>query len=201
MRTGMDAFGRFGTNLHEREGHFFFGSEQNEHAKVELEAVKLNEEVARAELLRIWQHDVFRDTRQSAVFPDPDTTRQALEALGRKPPRYVLVARRLLAPDLAAAVLAEPWPASTPWPEPHPPESPPEPTPPRSDEGFELAWDSGELLPTSDPPGVVTEECATIRWRGRGELRQQTGKRLIDVDEPVTRAARFTLYASSLTVS
>ena len=33
------------------------------------------------------------------VFQDPATTRQALEALDRKPPRYVLAPRRLSAPE------------------------------------------------------------------------------------------------------
>ena len=45
LHAGMDAFSRFGTNFHEREGRFFFDSEENEHAKVELEAVKLNDEI------------------------------------------------------------------------------------------------------------------------------------------------------------
>ena len=99
LHAGMDAFSRFGTNFHEREGCFFFDSEENEHAKVELEAVKLNDETARAELVRIWQQDVFRDTRQNVVFQDPATTRQALKALDSKPPRYVLASRRLSAPE------------------------------------------------------------------------------------------------------
>ena len=99
LHAGMDAFSRFGTNFHEREGRFFFDSEENEYAKVELEAVKLNDEPARAELVRIWHRDVFRDTRHSVVFQDPATTRQTLEALDRKPPRYVLAPRRLSAPE------------------------------------------------------------------------------------------------------
>ena len=49
LHAGMDAFSRFGTNFHEREGRFFFDSEENEYAKVELEAVKLNDETARAD--------------------------------------------------------------------------------------------------------------------------------------------------------
>ena len=56
----MDAFSRFGTNFTNARGAFFFDSEENEYAKVELEAVKLNDETARAELVRIWQQDVFR---------------------------------------------------------------------------------------------------------------------------------------------
>ena len=99
LHAGMDAFSRFGTNFHEREGRFFFDSEENEHAKVELEAVKLNDETARAEVVRIWQRDVFRDTRHSVVFQDPATTREALDALDRKSPRYVLAPRRLSAPE------------------------------------------------------------------------------------------------------
>ena len=45
------------------------------------------------------QQDVFRDTRHSVVFQDPITTRQALDALDRKPSRYVLAPRRLSAPE------------------------------------------------------------------------------------------------------
>ena len=99
LHAGMDAFSRFGTNFHERDGRFFFDSEENEHAKVELEAVKLGEATARAEAVRIWQRDVFRDTRHSVVFLESATTQQALEALDRKPPRYVLAPRRLSAPE------------------------------------------------------------------------------------------------------
>ena len=99
LHAGMDAFSRFGTNFHEREGSFFFDLEENEYAKVELEAVKFNDETARAELVRIWQQDVFRDTLHSVVFQDPAATRQALETLDHKPPRYVLAPRRLSAPE------------------------------------------------------------------------------------------------------
>ena len=107
LHAGMDAFSRFGTNFHEREGRFFFDSEENEYAKVELEAVKLNDETARAEAVRIWQRDVFRDTRHSVVFQDPATTQQALEALDRKPPHYVLAPRRLSVPERHGLYMGE----------------------------------------------------------------------------------------------
>ena len=401
LHAGMDAFSRFGTNFHEREGRFFFDSEENEYAKVELEAVKLNDETARAELVRIWQQDVFRDTRHSVVFQDPATTRQALEALDRKPPRYVLAPRRLSAPErhglytglerrnqillleprdarvdhlanpdmlalargiraaaqlaesassgerrnrferiarertqeivrllksaglvyvridewaeapdrtafeeeslgsastreevltflrtrifpgslfeehlrdrlddffdrrvdridrvyrntlgfpvpltvdmvskalvslagdpariaglqhtrghfcaerisltepeLAAAVLVPPWPASVPRPEPRPPGAgaSPEATSPAGDAGSKPETEPGGEPPSvsdspavSAPPGAVTEERATPHCRGRGELRQQTAARLVDVDDPVIHSVRFTIYAS-----
>ena len=401
LHAGMDAFSRFGTNFHEREGRFFFDSEENEYAKVELEAVKLNDETARAELVRIWQQDVFRDTRHSVVFQDPATTRQALEALDRKPPRYVLAPRRLSAPErhglytglerrnqillleprdarvdhlahpdmlalargiraaaqlaesassgerrnrferiarertqeivrllksaglvyvridewaeapdrtifeeeslgsastreevltflrtrifpgslfeehlrdrlddffdrrvdridrvyrntlgfpvpltvdmvskalvslagdpariaglqhtrghfcaervsltepeLAAAVLVPPWPASVPRPEPRPPGAgaSPEATPPGGDAGSKPETEPGGEPPSvpdspavSAPPGAVTEERATPHCRSRGELRQQTAARLVDVDDPVVHSVRFTIYAS-----
>ena len=401
LHAGMDAFSRFGTNFHEREGRFFFDSEENEYAKVELEAVKLNDETARAELVRIWQRDVFRDTRHSVVFQDPATTRQALEALDRKPPRYVLAPRRLSAPErhglytglerrnqillleprdarvdhlanpdmlalargiraaaqlaesassgerrnrferiarertqeivrllksaglvyvridewaeapdrtifeeeslgsastreevltflrtrifpgslfeehlrdrlddffdrrvdridrvyrntlgfpvpltvdmvskalvslagdpariaglqhtrghfcaervsltepeLAAAVLVPPWPASPPRPEPRPPGTgaSSEATPPGGDAGSKPETESGgepssvSASPAvSAPSGAVTEERATPHCRGRGELRQQTAARLVDVDDPVIHSVRFTIYAS-----
>ena len=392
LHAGMDAFSRFGTNFHEREGRFFFDSEENEHAKVELEAVKLNDETARAEAVRIWQRDVFRDTRHSVVFQDPATTQQALEALDRKPPRYVLAPRRLSVPErhglytglerrnqvllleprdhradhlvnpdllalargvraavqlaesassrerrgrfeqvvrertqeivrllksagllyvridewaetpdrtsfeeeslgsastreevlnflrtqifpgslfeehlrdrldefferrvdridrayrntlgfsvpltvdmvsralvslaehpariaglqhtrghfcaervtlsepeLAAAVLVPPWPASTPRPEPTPPGALPEATPPGGDAGVKPGAESVEPPPISEPPGVQTEERATPHCRGRGELRQQMAARLVDIDDPVIHSARFTIFAS-----
>ena len=393
LHAGMEAFSRFGTNFHEREGRFFFDSEENEHAKVELEAVKLNDETARAEAVRIWQQDVFRDTRHNVVFQDPATTREALDALkDRKHPRYVLAPRRLSAPerhglymglerrnqvllleprdhrtdhlanpdmlalargvraaaqlaesassgerrgrferiarertqeivrllksaglvyvridewaetpdrtafeeeslgaastreevlnflrtqlfpgslfeehlrdrlddffdqrvdridrtyrntlgfpvpltvgmvsgalvslaehpariaglqhtrghfcaehvtlsepDLAAAVLVPPWPASTPCPEPPPPVAPAEPTPPGGDGGFKPGTEHEEPPPSPEPPRAATEERATPHCRGRGELRQQMAARLVDIDEPVIHSARFTIYAS-----
>ena len=392
LHAGMDAFSRFGTNFHEREGRFFFDLEENEHAKIELEAVKLNDETARAELVRIWQQEVFRDTRHSVVFQDPATTRQALEALDRKPPRYVLAPRRLSAPErhalytglerrnqillleprdhrvdhlvnpdmlalargiraaaqlaesassrerrgrfervarermqeivrllksaglvyvrvdewaekpdrtsieeeslgsastreevltflrtqiypaalfeehlldrlddffdrrvdqidrayrntlgfpvpltvdmvsralvslaedpariaglqhtrghfcakhvnlmepeLAAAVLVPPWPAATPQAEPHPSGTPSVTTGSGSDSQFTPGTNVGEPPAISEPPGVVTEERATVQCHGRGELRQQIAARLVDIDDPVIRSARFTIYAS-----
>ena len=42
----------------------------------------------------------------------------------------------------------------------------------------------------------MTEERATPHCRGRGELRQQTAARLVDVDDPVVHSVRFTIYAS-----
>ena len=392
LHAGMDAFSRFGTNFHEREGRFFFDPEENEHAKVELEAVKLNDETARAEAVRIWQRDVFRDTRHSVIFQDPVATHQALEALDRKPPRYVLAPRRLSIPErhglymglerrnqvllleprdhradhlvnrdllalargvraaaqlaesassrerrgrfeqivrertqeivrllkstglvyvridecaetpdrtsfeeeslgsastreevlnflrtqifpgslfeehlrdrlddffekrvdridrayrntlgfpvpltvdmvsralvslaehpariaglqhtrgnfcaervtlsepeLAAAVLVPPWPASTSRPEPTPPGALLEATPPGGDAGFKPGAESVEPPPISEPSGAQTEERATPHCRGRGELRLQMAARLVDTDDPVIHSARFTIYAS-----
>ena len=392
LHAGMDAFSRFGTNFHEREGRFFFDPEENEHAKVELEAVKLNDETARAEAVRIWQRDVFRDTRHSVIFQDPVATHQALEALDRKPPRYVLAPRRLSVPErhglymglerrnqvllleprdhradhlvnrdllalargvraaaqlaesassrerrgrfeqivrertqeivrllkstglvyvridewaetpdrtsfeeeslgsastreevlnflrtqifpgslfeehlrdrlddffekrvdridrayrntlgfpvpltvdmvsralvslaehpariaglqhtrgnfcaervtlsepeLAAAVLVPPWPASTSRPEPTPPGALLEATPPGGDAGFKPGAESVEPPPISEPSGAQIEERATPHCRGRGELRLQMAARLVDTDDPVIHSARFTIYAS-----
>ena len=152
---------------------------------------------------------IDRAYRNTLGFPVPltvDMVSKALTSLAKDPARIAGLQHTrghfcaehvsLSEPELAAAVLTEPWPASTPRPEPHPPEAPPEPTPPRDDEGFEPGRDPGEPPPTSEPPGVVTEERATIQCRGRGELRQQTATRLIDVDDPVIRSARFTIYAS-----
>ena len=64
------------------------------------------------------------------------------------------------------------------------------------DPGLKPGTVPGEPPSTPEPPSVVTEERATPHCRGRGELRQQTAARLIDVDDPTIHFARFMIYAS-----
>ena len=393
LHAGMDAFSRFGTNFHEREGRFFFDSEENEHAKVELEAVKLNDETARAEVVRplaagrvrrhaaqrrvpgpghdppgarrpgaqapplragpapavgpgaprplhgpgapqpgapagaarsphgpswpirtCWRShavsvprpssprrhrggerrgrferiarertqevvrllksaglvyvridewaetpdrtvfeeeslgaastreevlgflrtqlfpgalfeehlrdrldDLFdqrvdridRTYRNTLGFPVPLTVGMvsgALVSLVEHPARIAGLQHTrghfcaehvtLSEPELAAAVLVPPWPASAPRPEPTPPGAPPGTTPPGDDGGFKPGAEPGEPPSSPEPPRAATEERATPHCRGRGELRQQMAARLVDADDPVIHSARFTIYAS-----
>lgn len=95
FHTGLDAFKKFGTYFHEREGRFFFDLEENEYAKVELDAIKYNDEVARDQIIQIWRQEIFRDTHQSVVLQDIDRTKFVLQDLSKQSPRYILSPRRL----------------------------------------------------------------------------------------------------------
>lgn len=93
--AGVEAFKKFGTRFHEREGRFIFDLEENEYAKVELDAIKYNDEAARDQIVQIWQQDVFRDTQQTVVFRDLEETKLALQSFSKRGQRYVLAPRRL----------------------------------------------------------------------------------------------------------
>lgn len=95
----LQAFRTIGTYFHEREGRFFFDLEENENAKVEIEAMRLSDERARDEIAIIWKQDLFRETQQAVIFTDPGTTRSALDQLPRSAPRFVLSPRRLSAAE------------------------------------------------------------------------------------------------------
>jgi hypothetical protein len=95
----LQAFRTIGTYFHEREGRFFFDLEENENAKVEIEAIRLPEDRAREEIATIWKQDLFRETQQAVIFTDPGTTRSALDQLPRSAPRFVLSPRRLSAAE------------------------------------------------------------------------------------------------------
>jgi len=95
FHVGIDAFARYGTYFHEREGRYLFDHDENEHAKVELEAAKGNDEQARAQVMQIWQQELFKETRQSVIFTDAESTRQQLNTLPTQAPRYVLSPKRL----------------------------------------------------------------------------------------------------------
>jgi hypothetical protein len=95
----LQAFRTLGTFFHEREGRFFFDLEENENAKVEIEAMRLSDERAREEVVAIWKQGLFRETQQAVVFVDPGTTRLALDQISKSAPRFVLSPRRLSAPE------------------------------------------------------------------------------------------------------
>jgi hypothetical protein len=95
----LQAFRTLGTFFHEREGRCFFDLEENENAKVEIEARRLSDERAREETVTIWKQDLFRETQQAVVFVDPGTTKLALDQLSKSAPRFVLSPRRLSAPE------------------------------------------------------------------------------------------------------
>ena len=152
---------------------------------------------------------IDRTYRNTLGFPVPltvDMVSRALVSLAEHPARIAGLQHTrghfcaqhvtLSEPELAAAVLVSPWPASTPRPEPAPPRAPPETRPLGGDAGFKPGAESGEPLRMSEPLGAQTEERATPHCRSRGELRQQMAKRLVDADDPVIHFARFTIYAS-----
>jgi hypothetical protein len=99
FHAGLDAFRKFGTYFHEREGRLLFDLEENEYAKVELAAVKYSDEAAEAEITRVWRQEVFRDTRQAVVHTDPDTTKNVVLGLDTREPRFILAPRRLSVPE------------------------------------------------------------------------------------------------------
>lgn len=93
--AGTEAFKKFGTYFHEREGRFIFDLEENEQAKVELDAIKYNDETAREQIVQIWRQEVFRDTHQCVVLRDLEEARFALQDFSKHGQRYVLAPRRL----------------------------------------------------------------------------------------------------------
>lgn len=95
FHSGVEAFKKFGTRFHEREGRFIFDLEENEYAKVELDALKFNDDVARDQIIQIWLREVFRDTHQSVIYIDSENVRFALEGFSAHGQRYVLAPRRL----------------------------------------------------------------------------------------------------------
>lgn len=97
FETTLQAFRTYGSYFHEREGRFFFDLEENENAKVEIEAMRLADERAREEVKVIWKQDLFREGRQAVIFTDPETTENELDQLSKNTLRFVLSPRRLSA--------------------------------------------------------------------------------------------------------
>jgi hypothetical protein len=95
FESTFQAFRTYGAYFHEREGRFFFDLEENENAKVEIEANRLNDERAQEEVKTIWKQDLFRETQQAVVFTEPEVTTSALDKLAKNSLRFVLSPRRL----------------------------------------------------------------------------------------------------------
>ncbi len=93
--AGVEVFRKFGTYFHEREGRFIFDLEENEYAKVEIDAIKYGDDIARDQIIQIWRQDVFRDTQQTVIFRDLEETVQTLQTFSRHGQRYVIAPRRL----------------------------------------------------------------------------------------------------------
>jgi len=90
FHAGIEAFKKFGTRFHEREGRFIFDLEENEYAKVELDALKYNDDISRGQITEIWLREVFRDTHQSVIYIDSENTKFALEGFSTHGQRYVI---------------------------------------------------------------------------------------------------------------
>ena len=95
FHAGLEAFKKFGTRFHEREKRFIFDPEENEYAKVELDALKYNNDAAEDQIVQIWLKDVFRDMHQTVIYRDLEKTRFALEGFSTHGQRYVIAPRRL----------------------------------------------------------------------------------------------------------
>ena len=95
FESTLQAFRTYGSYFHEREGRLFFDLEENENAKVEIEAIRIGEERAREEVKTIWKQELFKETQQVVVFTDLESTRNALNQLPKTFLRFVLSPRRL----------------------------------------------------------------------------------------------------------
>ncbi len=92
----LEAFRRYGSYFHLQEDRFYFDIEENENAKVELEAHKSgNEEMARQQIGEIWLQGIFKEWQQAIIFLDQETTQIRLNNLQKRGPRFLLAPRRL----------------------------------------------------------------------------------------------------------
>jgi hypothetical protein len=151
---------------------------------------------------------IDRAYRNALGFPVPltvDMVSKAIVALVADPRRIAGLQHSrgnfcgehvpLTEPELAAAVLMQPWPASAPEPASRSAQSG---VTPAGEAEYPESGDAGPWISPvePEPAGVPTEERATPHCRSRGELRQQIAIRLTDVDETVIHWVRFTIYAS-----
>ncbi|MBN1102533.1 MAG: hypothetical protein JXL84_03865, partial [Deltaproteobacteria bacterium] len=95
FESTLQAFRAYGSFFHERERRFFFDLEENESAKVEIEATRISDEKARAEIVSIWKQDLFKEAHLAVVFSDVETSRSALDQLPKNTLRFILAPRRL----------------------------------------------------------------------------------------------------------
>jgi len=96
----LEAFCRYGSYFHREEERFYFDIEENEEAKVELEALRSgSDESARQQISEVWLKELFKDSQQAVIHNDLETTRGALTNMSKKGPRFVLASRRLSNPE------------------------------------------------------------------------------------------------------
>lgn len=93
--AGVEAFRRYGTYFHEREGRFLFDLVENEYAKVELDAMRHGDDTARDQIILIWLQEVFREKNQTVIYRDLEEAKLTLQGFSRHGQRYVLAPRRL----------------------------------------------------------------------------------------------------------
>ncbi len=96
----LEAFRRYGSYFHREEERFYFDIEENEDAKVELEAYRSgSDEAARQQICEVWLRDLFKESQQAAIYNDLETTRGTLSNMSKRGPRFVLSPRRLSNPE------------------------------------------------------------------------------------------------------
>lgn len=95
FESTLQAFRAYGSYFHERERRFFFDLEENESAKVEIEATRISDEKARVEIVSIWKQDLFKETHLAVVFSDVEASKNSLEQLPKSTLRFILAPRRL----------------------------------------------------------------------------------------------------------
>ncbi|MGQ0652827.1 MAG: hypothetical protein ACT4P4_11265 [Betaproteobacteria bacterium] len=99
LHAALDAFRKYGTYFHERDGRYRFDRHENEDAKVQLNARKFSDDAAREQLIAIWLQEVFRDTNETVVFLDAEHAKAELQARSLQGRRFVLSPRRLSAEE------------------------------------------------------------------------------------------------------
>ncbi|MDR4485399.1 MAG: hypothetical protein R3B95_19740, partial [Nitrospirales bacterium] len=96
FEAALEAFRRYGSYFHLQEDRFYFDIEENEHAKVELEALRSgNNETAKQQIAEIWLQGIFKEWQQAIIFIDQESTQIGLNTLSKRGPRFVLAPRRL----------------------------------------------------------------------------------------------------------
>jgi hypothetical protein len=96
----LEAFRRYGSYFHREEERFYFDIEENEEAKVELEAYRSgSDESARQQISELWLRDLFKETQQAVIFNELEAARTGLATMSKSSPRFVLAPRRLSNPE------------------------------------------------------------------------------------------------------
>jgi hypothetical protein len=96
----LEAFRRYGSYFHKEEDRFYFDIEENEEAKVELEALRSgSDEAARQQIGELWKGELFKESQQAVIHTDFELTRAALASMSKRGPRFVLAPRRLSNPE------------------------------------------------------------------------------------------------------